>query len=74
MGAAMAYINPPTSSKINYTQLVAGCLTILAAAKPELIPLIDAANNPDIQTAVVAAIAGVGQLSTVVFRTWFTLK
>lgn len=48
--------------------------TILAATSPQLIPLIDAAQKPEIQTAAVAGVAAVGQLATVVWRTWFTVK
>ena len=70
----MAYINPPANSKINWTQLLAFGATILAATNPQLIPLIDAAQNPEIQAAAVAGVAAVGQAITFVFRTWFTVK
>ena len=48
--------------------------TILAATNPQLIPLIDAAQNPEIQTAAVAGVAMAGQALTFVWRTWFTVK
>ena len=68
------HINSPANSKINWTQLLALGATILAATNPQLIPLIDAAQNPEIQTAAVAGVAAVGQVATVVWRTWFTVK
>lgn len=73
MGAQM-HINNPVNSKINWTQLLAFVATILVATNPQLIPLIDAAQNPEIQTAAVAGVAAVGQVATVVWRTWFTVK
>ena len=68
------HINKPVNSKINWTQLLAFGATILAATNPQLIPLIDAAQNPEIQAAAVAGVAAVGQALTFVFRTWFTVK
>ena len=68
------HINKPVNSKINWTQLLAFGATILAATNPQLIPLIDAAQNPEIQAAAVAGVAAVGQVATVVWRTWFTAK
>ena len=68
------YLNKPVNSKINWTQLLAFGATILAATNPQLIPLIDAAQNPDLQAAAVAGVAVVGQAITFVFRTWFTVK
>lgn len=68
------YINKPVNSKINWTQLLAFGATILAATNPQLIPLIDAAQNPEIQAAAVAGVAMAGQAITFVFRTWFTIK
>ena len=68
------HINKPVNSKINWTQLLAFGATILAATNPQLIPLIDAAQNPELQAAAVAGAAVVGQAITFVFRTWFTAK
>lgn len=68
------HINNPVNSKINWTQLLAFGATILAATNPQLIPLIDAAQNPELQAAAVAGVAAVGQAITFVFRTWFTVK
>ena len=68
------YINKPVNSKINWTQLLAFGVTILAATNPQLIPLIDAAQNPELQAAAVAGVAMAGQALTFVWRTWFTVK
>ena len=68
------YINPPSQSKINGVQVVIGTLMVLAAINPKLIPLLDAANDPKIQNAVVTGIALTGQIATVIFRTWYTVK
>ena len=68
------HINNPVNSKINWTQLLAFVATILAATNPQLIPLIDAAQNPEIQTAAVAGVAMAGQVLTFAWRTWFTAK
>ena len=68
------HINKPVNSKINWTQLLAFGATILAVTNPQLIPLIDAAQNPELQAAAVAGVAAVGQAITFVFRTWFTVK
>lgn len=68
------HINNPVNSKINWTQLLAFGATILAATNPQLIPLIDAAQNPELQAAAVAGVAMAGQALTFVWRTWFTAK
>jgi len=53
-------------SKINWTQAVAAVVTFATA-------IISAANLPAVQaTELTAAVAGIGQLLTVVLRTFFT--
>jgi hypothetical protein len=68
------HINKPAVSKINWTQFLAMGATVIAATNPQLIPLIDAAQSPEVQAAAVAGVAAVGQVATVIFRTWFTEK
>lgn len=74
MVLAMNEINSPVSSKINLTQLVAAVATVVTVTRPQLIPFVEIAQNPDVQLVVVAGIALVSQAVTAVFRTWFTAK
>ena len=70
----MAYINPPTQSKIILTQILGAGLTLLTVTYPELVPLVDAVQSPEVQAAAIAGIAIVGNIVTTVLRARFTAK
>lgn len=66
MPTATVPVKSSWSSKINWTQAVAAIVTFATA-------LIAAANLPAAQaTELTAAVAGIGQLATIVLRTFFT--
>ena len=72
LSGGVTEINHPGFSKINATQVFGAGLTLVATLRPDLIPLIDAASNPEVQQAAVVAIGLVTQGVTMVLRTFFT--
>jgi predicted RND superfamily exporter protein len=57
-------LNPPALSKINWANIIGGAATLLTVFGIDL--------SPEMQASIVAGIALVTQLVTVVFRTFFT--